>query len=150
MVIAFCRKPLAGSLMISAKVLCVNLSEEATLPLRWLCQLPFCGLAADGRLQAIINRQQVYIFTRPAEDRSFLCTEKGVQQNQYPSGIRIIQRSKGTLRAGAAYQAGENCFRYDQKFKTTAENSMRLFTRSCSVQCSTRISRRAHLELCRE
>jgi len=50
-------------LMISAKVLCSNHPEEATLPLRWLCQLPLCGLAADGRLQAIIHRQQVYIFT---------------------------------------------------------------------------------------
>ncbi|HHG6293916.1 TPA: hypothetical protein ACPXF4_002167 [Streptococcus suis] len=36
MVIAFCRKPLAGSLMISAKVLCSNHPEEATLPLRCL------------------------------------------------------------------------------------------------------------------
>jgi hypothetical protein len=63
MVIAFCRKPLAGSLMISAKVLCSNHPEEATLPLRWLCQLPLCGLAADERLQAIIHRRQVYIFT---------------------------------------------------------------------------------------
>ena len=40
-VIAFCRKPLAGSLMISAKVSCSNHPEEATLPLRWLCQLPY-------------------------------------------------------------------------------------------------------------
>ena len=36
----------AGSLMISAKVSCFNHPEEATLPLRWLCQLPLCGLAA--------------------------------------------------------------------------------------------------------
>ena len=36
MVIAFCRKPLAGSLMISAKVLYSNHPEEATLPLRCL------------------------------------------------------------------------------------------------------------------
>jgi len=36
MVIAFCRKPLAGSLMISAKVFCSNHPEEATLPLRCL------------------------------------------------------------------------------------------------------------------
>ena len=41
MVIAFCRKPLAGSLMISAKVPCSIHPEEATLPLRWLCQLPY-------------------------------------------------------------------------------------------------------------
>jgi hypothetical protein len=32
---------------------------EATLPLRWLCQLPLCGLAAHERLQAIIPGQQV-------------------------------------------------------------------------------------------
>ena len=56
MVIAFCRKPLAWSLMISAKVPCFNHPEEATLPLRWLCQLPFCGLAAEERLKAIIPR----------------------------------------------------------------------------------------------
>jgi len=63
MVIAFCRKPLAGNLMISVKVLYSNHPGDATLPLRWLCQLPLCGLAADERLQAIIHRQQVYIFT---------------------------------------------------------------------------------------
>ena len=40
-VIAFCRKPIAWSLMISAKVPCFNHPEEATLPLRWLCQLPY-------------------------------------------------------------------------------------------------------------
>ena len=63
MVIAFCRKPLAGSLMRSAKVLCSNHPEEATLPLRWLCQLPLCGLAAQERLQAIILGQQVIMPT---------------------------------------------------------------------------------------
>ena len=61
MVIALCRKPIAWSLMISAKVPCSNHPEEATLPLRWLCQLPLCGLAAEERLQAIIPRQQVNI-----------------------------------------------------------------------------------------
>ena len=38
--------PLAGSLMISAKVPCFNHPEKATLPLRWLYQLPYaqaCG-----------------------------------------------------------------------------------------------------------
>ena len=40
--------------------------SKATLPLRWLCQLPLCGLAAEKRLQAIIPRQQVYI---PSPDR---------------------------------------------------------------------------------
>lgn len=35
MVIAFCRKPLAGSLMISAKVLCSNHPEEAILVHFW-------------------------------------------------------------------------------------------------------------------
>jgi len=74
MVIAFCRKvspvgsvgasasqrsppetrTIAWSLMISAKVPCFNHPEEATLPLRWLCQLPLCLLAAEERLQAII------------------------------------------------------------------------------------------------
>jgi len=46
MVIAFCRKLIAWSLMISAKVPCSIHPEEATLPLRWLCQLPYaqaCG-----------------------------------------------------------------------------------------------------------
>ena len=45
--------------MISAKVPCFIHPEEATLPLRWLCQLPLCGLAAEERLKAIIPRQQV-------------------------------------------------------------------------------------------
>ena len=51
-------------LMISA--VCSNHTGDATLPLRWLCQLPLCGLAAGKRLQAIIPRQQVYI---PPPDR---------------------------------------------------------------------------------
>ena len=50
--------------MISA--VCSNHPGEATLPLRWLCQLPLCRLAAEKRLQAIIPRQQVYI---PPPDR---------------------------------------------------------------------------------
>ena len=50
--------------MISA--VCSNHTGEATLPLRWLCQLPLCRLAAEKRLQAIIPRQQVYI---PPPDR---------------------------------------------------------------------------------
>jgi len=49
--------------MISAKVICSNHPEEATLPLRWLCQLPLCGLAAQERLQAIILGQQVIMPT---------------------------------------------------------------------------------------
>ena len=40
-VIAFCQKPITWSLMISAKVPCFNHPEEAALPLRWLCQLPY-------------------------------------------------------------------------------------------------------------
>lgn len=60
-VIAFCRKPIAWSLMISAKVPCFIHPEEATIPLRWLCQLSLCRLAAEERLQAIISRQQVNI-----------------------------------------------------------------------------------------
>ena len=48
-------------LMISTKVPCSNHPEEATLPLRWFCQLSLCGLAAEERLQAIIPRQQVNI-----------------------------------------------------------------------------------------
>lgn len=123
MVIASCRKPLAGSLMIYEKVLCVNLTEEATLPLRWLCQLPLCGLAVDGRLQAIITRQQVDISPpdRAEKYRSFFISPKG-GSNKMPVPhleIRIIQRSKGSSAvAGAAYQAGEKLFsEYDQKFK---------------------------------
>ena len=87
MVIAFCRKSLAGSLMISAKVFCSNHPGEATLPLRWICQLPLCGLAADERLQAIIHRQQVYIPPDRAEKyRSFfIAPRKEVQTKcQYP------------------------------------------------------------------
>ena len=48
--------------MISA--VCSNHTGEATLPLRWLCQLPLCGLAAGKRLQAIIPRQQVYLLRK--------------------------------------------------------------------------------------
>ena len=65
-VIAFCRKPLAGSLMISAKVPCFNHTEEATLPLRWLCQLPYAqacgaprpGLSVADRVQVRMLRMQ--------------------------------------------------------------------------------------------
>ena len=35
--------------MISAKVPCSIHPEEAILPLRWLCQLPLCGLAAEPK-----------------------------------------------------------------------------------------------------
>jgi hypothetical protein len=75
MVIAFCRKPIAWSWMIAAKVPCFNHPEEATLPLRWLCQLPLCELAAEERLQATIPRQQVNIplSDRAEKYRSFLC-----------------------------------------------------------------------------
>ena len=78
-VIAFCRKPIAWSLMISAKVPCSIHPEEATLPLRWLCQLPLCGLAAEERLQAIIPRQQVNIPLpdRAEKYRSFFVPSKG-------------------------------------------------------------------------
>ena len=123
MVIAFCRKPLAGSLMISAKVPCSIHPEEATLPLRWLCQLPLCGLAAEERLQAIIPRQQVNI-PRPTVLKSiglFLYHQKEVQPKMPVPHleIRIVQRSKGSSAvAGAAYQAGEKLFsEYDQKSK---------------------------------
>ena len=65
--------------MISAKVPCFNHPEEATLPLRWLCQLPLCGLAAEERLQAIIPRQQVNITLpdRTEKYRSFFVPSKG-------------------------------------------------------------------------
>jgi len=87
MVIAFCRKPLAGSLMIFAKVLCSNHPEEATLPLRWFCQLPLCGLAADERLQAIIHRQQVLYFshlTATEKYRSFFIAPRKEVQTKCP------------------------------------------------------------------
>ena len=63
--------------MISAKVPCSIHPEEATLPLRWLCQLPHCLLAAEERLQAIIPRQQVNI-PRPTVLKSIglFCTIK--------------------------------------------------------------------------
>ncbi len=123
MVIAFCRKPIAWSLMISAKIPCSIHPEEATLPLRWLCQLPLCGLAAEERLQAIIPRQQVNI-PHPTVLKSiglFLCHQKEVQSKMPVPHleIRIVQRSKGSSAvAGAAYQAGEKLFsEYDQKSK---------------------------------
>lgn len=55
--------------MISA--VCSNHTGEATLPLRWLCQLPLCGLAAGKRLQAIIPRQQVYVESHKDELTAF-------------------------------------------------------------------------------
>ena len=41
------------------------ITGEATLPLRWLCQLPFCGLATRNHLalQAVPVRQ---VFRNPA------------------------------------------------------------------------------------
>jgi hypothetical protein len=123
MVIAFCRKPIAWSLMISVKVPCFNHPEEAPLPLRWLCQLPLCGLAAEERLQAIIPRQQVNI-PRPTVLKSiglFLYHQKEVQPKMPVPHLEIciVQRSKGSSAvAGAAYQAGEKLFsEYDQKSK---------------------------------
>ena len=66
-------------LMISTKVPCSNHPEEATLPLRWFCQLSLCGLAAEERLQAIIPRQQVNIPPpdRAEKYRSFFVPSKG-------------------------------------------------------------------------
>ena len=94
MVIASCRKPLAGSLMISAKNFYSNHPEEATLPLRWLCPLPLYSL--------------------------FISPKGGSTEMPVPHlEIRIVQRSKGSSAvAGAAYQAGEKIFsEYDQKSK---------------------------------
>lgn len=110
-------------MMISAKFFCSNHPEEATLPLRWLCQLPLCGLAAEERLQAILPRQQVNISLpdRAEKYRFFLCHRKEVQLKMPVPHleIRIVQRSKGSSAvAGAAYQAGEKLFsEYDQKSK---------------------------------
>ena len=109
--------------MISAKVPCFNHPEEATLPLRWLCQLPLCGLAAEERLKAIIPRQQVNT-PHPTVLKGiglFLYHQKEVQPKMPVPHleIRIVQRSKGSSAvAGAAYQAGEKLFsEYDQKSK---------------------------------
>jgi prefoldin subunit 5 len=109
--------------MISAKVPCSIHPEEATLPLRWLCQLPLCGLAAEERLQAIIPRQQVntHCPTVPKSSGHFLLRrERRFNKMPVPHlNIRIVQRSKGSSAvAGAAYQAGEKLFsEYDQKSK---------------------------------
>ena len=60
MVIEFCRKPLAGSLMISAKVLCSNHPEEATLPLRCLATATPLWTCRPGTIaRTIILGQQV-------------------------------------------------------------------------------------------
>ena len=141
MVIAFCRKPLAGSLMIFAKVLCSNHPEEATLPLRWLCQLPLCGLAADERLQAIIHRQQVLYFSRltAAEKyRSFFIAPRKEVQTKCPYPIwkyELFSEAKAALLLPEQPTKPEkNCFpNMTRKRKTIEENSMKLFTRkSCS------------------
>ena len=76
MVIAFCLEPIAWSLMISAKIPFSIHPEEAIFPLRWLCQLPLCGLAIEERLQAIIPRQQVNIPTTVLKSIGFFCTIK--------------------------------------------------------------------------
>ena len=57
-------------LMISA--VCSNHTGEATLPLRWLCQLPLCGLAAGKRLQSELKR-----LTRSGRTHR-LCTRAGM------------------------------------------------------------------------
>ena len=141
MVIAFCRKPLAGSLMISAKVLCSNHSEEATLPLRWLCQLPLCGLAADRRLQTIIHRQQVLYFshlTAAEKYRSFFIAPRKEVQTKCPYPIwkyELFSEAKAALPLPEPPTKPEkNCFpSTTRNSKTTDENSMKLFTRkSCS------------------
>ena len=141
MVIAFCRKPLAGSLMSSAKVLCSNHPEEATLPLRWLCQLPFCGLATDERLQAIIHRQQVLYFphlTAAEKYRSFFIAPRKEVQTKCPYPIwkyELFSEAKAALLLPEPPTKPEkNCFpSMTRNRKTTEGNSMRLFTlKSCS------------------
>ena len=76
-------------LMISTKVPCSNHPEEATLPLRWFCQLSLCGLAAEERLQAIIPRQQVNIppLDRTEKYRSFFSTIERRLQPKCPYPI---------------------------------------------------------------
>ena len=96
--------------MISAKVPYSNHPGEATLPLRWFCQLPLCRLAAQERLQVQSFLGNKLIFHRAG----------GLIEMPVPHlEIRIIQRSKGSSAvAGAAYQAGEKLFsEYDQKSK---------------------------------
>ena len=143
MVIASCRKPLTGSLMISAKVLCSNHPEEATLPLRWLCQLPLCGLTADERLQAIIHRQQVLYFsllTAAEKYRSFFIAPRKEVQTKCPYPIwkyELFSEAKSALPLPEPPTKPEkNCFpNMTRKRKTIEENSMKLFTRkSCFRQ----------------
>lgn len=141
MVIAFCRKPIAWSLMISAKVLCFNHPEEATLPLRRLCQLPLCGLAAEERLQAIIPRQQVNI-PHPTVLKSiglFLYHQKEVQPKMPVPHleIRIVQRLRAALPLPELPTKPEkNCSPSTTRNpKTTEENSRKSFIRkSCFRQ----------------
>ena len=108
MLIAFCLKPIAWSLMVSTKIPFSTHPEKAIFSLRWLCKLPLCGLAIEERLQAIISRQQVNIppLDRAKKYRSFLYHQKEVQPKMPVPHleIRIVQRSKGSSAvAGAAY-----------------------------------------------
>ena len=103
--------------MSSAKVLCSNHPEEATLPLRWLCQLPLCGLAADERLQAIIHRQQVLYFSRltAAEKyRSFFIAPRKEVQTKCPYPIwkyELFSEAKAALLLPEQLTKPEkNCF----------------------------------------
>lgn len=127
--------------MIFAKVLCSNHPEEATLPLRWLCQLPLCGLATDERLQAIIHHQQVLYFshlTAAEKYRSFFIAPRKEVQTKCPYPIwkyELFSEAKAVLPLPEQPTKPEkNCFpSMTRNRKTTDENSMRLFTRkSCS------------------
>ena len=143
-------------MMISAKVPCFNHPEEATLSLRWLCQLPLCGLAVEERLQAIIPRQQVNIH-HPTVLKSIglFCTIKRRfnQRCQYH-----IWKSASSSGARAALPLPElptkpekNCSPSTTRNpKTIEESSRKSFTRkSCFRQMPTGIRRPSNaLERC--
>ena len=90
-VIAFCRKPIAWSLMVSAKVHCFNHPEEATLPLRWLCQLPYaqaCG-APRPRLSVAAGRSGAaqrahHPSGQPQQGGSYLPLRHGIHLRRIP------------------------------------------------------------------
>ena len=47
------------------KVPCFNHPEETTLPLRWLCQLPHCLLAAEERLKSLQRYRCIPVWVYP-------------------------------------------------------------------------------------
>ena len=89
------------------------MTEEATLPLRWFCQLPLCRLAPLNDCKAIIQSQQVFLLPIHPDRR------KEVISMPCPRlDIDVVQRSANQSAVAAAYQSGEKLYsEYDRDQK---------------------------------